>query len=46
MRLVEDPKWELAILATVQGFYEKLLQPYAKGEVPVPAGHVAPGLYR
>jgi len=36
--LVEDPKWELAILATVQGFYEKLLQPYAKGEVPVPAG--------
>ena len=36
--MVEDPKWELAILATVQGFYEKLLQPYAKGEVPVPAG--------
>ena len=36
--MVEDPKWELAILATVQGCYEKLLQPYAKGEVPVPAG--------
>ncbi|HZP63172.1 MAG TPA: hypothetical protein VFB28_07135 [Terriglobales bacterium] len=38
MRLVEDPKWELAILATVQGFYEKLLQEPIGGEVPVPAG--------
>jgi len=36
--LVEDPKWELAILATVQGFYEKLLQEAVEGEVPVPAG--------
>jgi hypothetical protein len=36
--LVEDPKWELAILATVQGFYEKLLQDIVSGEVPVPAG--------
>jgi hypothetical protein len=36
--LVEDPKWELAILATVQGFYEKLLQDYLDGEAPVPAG--------
>jgi hypothetical protein len=36
--LVEDPKWELAILATVQGFYEKLLQEPVNGEVPVPAG--------
>jgi hypothetical protein len=36
--LVEDPKWELAILATVQGFYEKLLQDSVGGEVPVPAG--------
>jgi len=36
--LVEDPKWELAILATVQGFYEKLLQEFVGGEVPVPAG--------
>lgn len=36
--MVEDPKWELAILATVQGFYEKLLQPVVGGEVPVPAG--------
>lgn len=34
----EDPKWELAILATVQGFYEKLLQDNLGGEVPVPAG--------
>ena len=34
----EDPKWELAILATVQGFYEKLLQDAVEGEVPVPAG--------
>src|SRR2546426_1144118 len=36
LRLVEDPKWELAILATVQGFYEKLLQDAVGGEVPVP----------
>ena len=36
--MVEDPKWELAILATVQGFYEKLLQDSIGGEVPVPAG--------
>jgi hypothetical protein len=36
--LAEDPKWELAILATVQGFYEKLLQEAVEGEVPVPAG--------
>ena len=36
--MAEDPKWELAILATVQGFYEKLLQSPVGGEVPVPAG--------
>ena len=36
--MVEDPKWELAILATVQGFYEKLLQSPIGGEVPVPQG--------
>jgi hypothetical protein len=36
--LVEDPKWELAILATVQGFCEKLLQQAVEGEVPVPVG--------
>ena len=36
--MAEDPKWELAILATVQGFCEKLLQESVGGEVPVPAG--------
>ncbi len=36
--MVEDRKWELAILATVQGFYEKLLQEPIGGEVPVPSG--------
>lgn len=36
--MAEDPQWELAILATVQGFYEKLLQESVEGEVPVPAG--------
>ena len=36
--MAEDPKWELAILATVQGFYEKLLQTGVQGEVPVPHG--------
>jgi hypothetical protein len=36
--VAEDPKWELAILATVQGFYEKLLQETVEGEVPIPAG--------
>ena len=36
--MAEDPKWELAILATVQGFCEKLLQDAVEGEVPVPAG--------
>ena len=35
--MVEDPKWELAILATVQGFCEKLLQAPVGGEIPVPA---------
>ena len=36
--MAEDPKWELAILATVQGFCEKLLQTAVEGEVPVPVG--------
>jgi hypothetical protein len=36
--VAEDPKWELAILATVQGFYEKLLQESVEGEVPIPSG--------
>ena len=36
--MAEDPKWDLAILATVQSFSEKLLQDYVQGELPVPQG--------
>ncbi len=36
--MAEDLKFELAILATVQGFYQKLLRDALGGEVPVPAG--------
>jgi hypothetical protein len=36
--LPEDPKWELAILATVQSFYEKMLQEFVRGDVPIPSG--------
>jgi len=36
--LAEDLKFELAILATVQGFYQKLLRDALGGEVPVPSG--------
>lgn len=32
----EDAKFELAILAIVQGFYQRLLQDYLAGDVPVP----------
>ncbi|HVO59770.1 MAG TPA: hypothetical protein VMT53_02475 [Terriglobales bacterium] len=32
----EDAKFELAILSTVQGFYQRLLQDSLGGEVPVP----------
>jgi len=35
--LAEDPKWELALLATVQGFYQRLLSEQLSGELPVPA---------
>jgi hypothetical protein len=35
--LVEDPKWELALLATVQGFYQRLLSEQLGGEMPAPA---------
>ena len=35
--MVEDPKWELALLATVQGFYQRLLSEQLGGEVPAPA---------
>jgi hypothetical protein len=33
-----DAKWELAILATVHGFYQKLLHDFFAGEMPIPAG--------
>jgi hypothetical protein len=36
--LAEDLKFELAILATVQGFYQKLLRDQLGGEVPIPSG--------
>lgn len=35
--MVEDPKWELALLATVQGFYQRLLSDQLGGELPSPA---------
>jgi hypothetical protein len=36
--LIEDAKWELAILATVHGFYQKLLRDHFDGDIPIPAG--------
>jgi hypothetical protein len=36
--LAEDLRFELAILATVQGFYQKLLKDTLGGEVPIPTG--------
>jgi hypothetical protein len=33
----EDPQWELALLATVQSFYQRLLSTQLGGELPVPA---------
>jgi len=35
--LVEDPKWELALLATVQAFYQRLLGEQLGGQLPAPA---------
>jgi len=35
--LAEDLRFELAILATVQGFYQKLLRDVLGGEVPIPS---------
>jgi hypothetical protein len=35
--LAEDPKWELALLATVQSFYQRLLSDQLGGELPAPA---------
>lgn len=36
--MAEDLRFELAILATVQGFYQKLLQDTLGGDVPIPKG--------
>jgi hypothetical protein len=36
--LAEDLRFELAILATVQGFYQKLLRDTLGGELPIPNG--------
>jgi hypothetical protein len=36
--LAEDLRFELAILATVQGFYQKLLRDTLGGNVPIPSG--------
>ena len=32
----EDPKWELALLATVQSFYQKLLSDHLQAKLPTP----------
>jgi hypothetical protein len=40
--LSEDLRFELAILATVQGFYQKLLRDTLGGEVPIPRGRELP----
>jgi len=34
--LIEDPKWELALLATVQAFYQRLLSEHLGGQLPAP----------
>ncbi len=36
--MAEDLRFELAILATVQGFYQKLMRDLLGGDVPVPTG--------
>lgn len=36
--MAEDLRFELAILATVQGFYQKLLRDTLGGDVPIPTG--------
>jgi hypothetical protein len=36
--LAEDLRFELAILATVQGFYQKLMRDVLGGDVPIPSG--------
>ena len=42
--MAEDLRFELAILATVQGFYRKLLRDTLGGEVPIPDGLDEDGL--
>jgi hypothetical protein len=37
LTLPEDPQWELALLATVQSFYQRLLSDHLGGELPAPA---------
>ncbi len=37
LKLTEDPQWELALLATVQSFFQRLLSTQLGGELPVPA---------
>ena len=36
--MAEDLKFELSILATVQGFYQKLMKDSLGGDVPIPSG--------
>lgn len=36
--MADDLKFELAILATVQGFYQKLMRDSLGGDVPIPSG--------
>ena len=36
--MAEDIRFELAILATVQGFYQKLMRESLGGDVPIPSG--------
>lgn len=36
--MAEDLRFELAILATVQGFYQKLMRDTLGGDVPIPSG--------
>ena len=36
--MAEDLRFELAILATVQGFYQKLMRDALGGDVPIPSG--------
>ncbi|MGA9475668.1 MAG: hypothetical protein WBV36_24595, partial [Terriglobales bacterium] len=35
--MVEDLNWELALLATVQAFYQRLLSDQLGGEIPAPS---------